>query len=130
MVHQPCTLFLRTGWQEETPQFHFAENEGVTMAYWLDGPLVYALVGHLDRQEMLTVMQAVRRSMRHQPQGARQQMTTIGGPQVPHMKPEIAPIGDTLLAPHDPPSRINPAQPVTQMDERVSTSERSVGPSR
>jgi len=124
------SLFLRTRWQEEAPQFHFAENEGVTMVYWLDGPLVYALVGHLDRQEMFAVVQAVRRSMRHQPQGSRPQMHTSSGPQVPHMEPEIAPIGDTLLAPHDPPSRIHPAQPVTQTDERVSTSGRSVGPSR
>ena len=124
------SLFLRTRWQEEAPQFHFAENEGVTMVYWLDGPLVYALVGHLDRQEMFAVVQAVRRSMRHQPQGSRPQMHTSGGPQVPHMEPEIAPIGDTLLAPYDPPSRIHPAQPVTQTDERVSTSGRSVGPSR
>jgi anti-sigma factor RsiW len=124
------SLFLRTRWQEEAPQFHFAENEGVTMVYWLDGPLVYALVGHLDRQEMLAVVQAVRRSMRHQPQGSRPQMHTSGGPQVPHMEPEIAPVGDSLLVPHDPPARINPAQSVTQTDERVSTSGRSMGPSR
>jgi anti-sigma factor RsiW len=110
------SLFLRTRWREEAPQFHFAENEGVTMVYWLDGPLVYALVGHLDRQEMFAVVQAVRRSMHSQPQGPRPQMHTTGGPRMPHMATEIATIGDPLLTPHETPSQSNPVQRVTQTD--------------
>jgi anti-sigma factor RsiW len=124
------SLFLRTRWREEGPQFHFAENAGVTMVHWLDGPLVYALVGHLDQQEMFAVVKAVRRAMRQQPQGARPQINTHGVPQIPHLEPEIAPISDTMLVPHDPPSLSKSVQSVTQTDERVSTSGRPLGPSR
>jgi anti-sigma factor RsiW len=96
------SLFLRTRWREEAPQFHFAENKGVTMVYWLEGPLVYALVGRLDRQEMFAVVQTIRRSMRHQPPGDPQQNT------------EIATTGPPLRVPHDQPTPINPVQRATQ----------------
>jgi anti-sigma factor RsiW len=99
------SLFLRTLWREEAPQFHFTENEGVTMVYWLEGPLAYALVGQLDRQEMLAVVKAVRRSIpRINPN------VVLQVPQT-----EITPI-DTSLAPHAPPSPINPIQQVTKTD--------------
>ncbi len=90
------SLFLRTRWQDETPQFRFAENDGVTMVYWLEGPLVYALIGQLERQEMVDVVQALRTSMRHQPQGA-----------MPPIAPEPATRRDARLAP-----RVAPTQPV------------------
>jgi anti-sigma factor RsiW len=110
------SLFLRTRWQEEAPQFHFAENDGVTMVYWLDGPLVWALVGQLDRQEMSAVVTTVRQSMRQQPHGVLPQMNTRVIPRVSYGEKEIATIGDTLLAPHDSPSQINPVQRMTQTD--------------
>ena len=110
------SLLLRTRWQEEVPQFHFAENEGVTMVYWLEGPLVYALVGQLDRQEMAVVVQALRRSLRHQPQGAVPPVNTRVVPEVRQIAPEITTIGNTLPAPHAPLAP-PPAEPrVTQMD--------------
>jgi anti-sigma factor RsiW len=93
--HQ-LSLFLRTRWQDETPQFRFAETDGVTMVYWLEGPLVYALVGQLERQEMVDVVQTLRTSMRHQPQGA-----------IAPVAPETATLYDTLLAP-----QVAPTQPV------------------
>jgi anti-sigma factor RsiW len=89
------SLFLRTRWQDETPQFRFAEKDGVTMAYWLEGPLAYALAGQLDRQEMVEVVQTLRTSMRHQPQGTLSQIA-----------PETAPPG-SLLVP-----QVMPTQPV------------------
>lgn len=89
------SLFLRTRWQDEPPQFRFAENDGVTMVYWLEGPLAYALAGQLDRQEMVDVVQTLRTSMRHQPQGT-----------ISQIAPDTAP-PDTLLAPP-----VTPTQPV------------------
>lgn len=110
------SLFLRTRWQEEVSQFHFAENEDVTMVYWLEGPLVYALVGQLDRQEMAVVVQALRRSIRQRPQDAVPLVNTRVVPEALQIAPEIATIGNTLSAPHAPPTP-SPAEPrVTQMD--------------
>lgn len=101
------SLFLRTLWREEAPQFHFTENAGITMVYWLEGPLAYALVGQLDRQEMLAVVKAVRRSM--------PSINPNVVLQVPQGDTEIAPI-DTPRAPHAPPSHIKPIQQVTKTD--------------
>jgi anti-sigma factor RsiW len=89
------SLFLRTRWQDETPQFRFAEKDGVTMVYGLEGPLAYALAGQLDRKEMVEVVQTLRTSMRLQPHGTMSQIA-----------PDTAP-SDTLLAP-----QVTPTQPV------------------
>jgi anti-sigma factor RsiW len=102
------SLFLRTLWREESPQFHFTENEGVTMVYWLEGPLAYALVGQLDRQEMLAVVKAVRRSSPH--------VNPNVVFQAPQIETEGTPIGDTSLVPHIPPSHFNSIQQVTKTD--------------
>jgi anti-sigma factor RsiW len=110
------SLFLRPRWQEEAPQFHFTENEGVTMVYWLEGPLVYALVGQLDRQEMLAVVKAVRRSIHHQPQDAMPQILPSGVPQGPHVETERTPAGNDPLVSHDLPAPISPVQRVTRTD--------------
>ena len=113
---QRLSLFLSTRWQDEVPQFHFAENDGVTMVYWLDGPLVYALVGHLDRQEMLTVVQAVRRSIHRQPQGHRPQMAISDIPREPSTATAIATSDAPRLTPSDLPAQLKPVQRVTQTD--------------
>jgi anti-sigma factor RsiW len=89
------SLFLRTRWQDETPQFRFAEKDGVTMVYGLEGPLAYALAGQLDRKEMVEVVQTLRTSMRLQPHGTMSQIA-----------PDTAP-PDTLLVP-----QVTPTQPV------------------
>jgi anti-sigma factor RsiW len=111
---QRLSLFLRPRWQEEAPQFHFAENEGVTMVYWLDGALVYALVGQLGRQEMLAVVQAVRRSTHRRVSGVVPQVNTQVVPQKPQGEAGITTIGDSLLAPHDAPAQTSPVQRVIQ----------------
>ena len=110
------SLFLRTRWQEEAEQFHFVENEGVTMVYWLEGPLVYALVGKLDRQEMAVMVQALRRSRHHQPAGAGAQMNTRMIPEVIQTAPEIATIGSSWPVPHVPISQPSTEPRVTQRD--------------
>jgi anti-sigma factor RsiW len=110
------SLFLRPRWREEAPQFHFTENEGVTMVYWLEGPLVYALVGQLDRQEMLAVVKAVRRSIHHQPQEAMPQILPSGIPQRHHVDTEVTPAGNDPLVSHELPAPINPVQRVTRTD--------------
>lgn len=89
------SLFLRTRWQDETPQLRFAEKDGVTMVYGLEGPLAYALAGQLDRQEMVEVVQTLRTSIRHQPPGTLSQVA-----------PKTA-SPDTLLVP-----QVTPTQPV------------------
>lgn len=96
------SLFLQTRWQDDVPQFRFAENDGVTMVYWLEGALVYALVGHLDRQEMLNVVQTLRVSIRHQSQDVMPQMDTNAVPQAPSIAPEATPLRDTILVPQVP----------------------------
>lgn len=88
------SLFLRTRWQEGAPQFRFVDNEDITMVYWLEGPLVYALVGKLDRQEMAVMVQVLRRSMHHQPAGTGAQMNTRMVPEVIQTAPEITTIGN------------------------------------
>lgn len=108
------SLFLRTRWQEEASQIHFAEDEDVTMVYWFDGSLVYALVGQLDRQEMLAVVKAIRRSIPRQPSGAPPRINTQVVPQKPQVETGIATIGDSLLVPHDAPSQTDPVQRVIQ----------------
>jgi anti-sigma factor RsiW len=102
------SLFLRTLWRKEAPQFHFTENEGVTMVYWLEGPLAYALVGQLDRQEMLAVVKAVRQSMPH--------INPNVVLRVPQIETEGTSIGDAPLVPYVSPSHINPIQQVTKTE--------------
>ena len=113
---QRLSLFLRPRWQDEVPQFHFAETDGVTMVYWLAGPLVYALVGPLDRQAMLTVGQAVRRSIHQPPQGQRPQMTISDRPREPSTATESATSDAPRLPPADLPAQRQPVQRVTQTD--------------
>jgi anti-sigma factor RsiW len=52
-------------WQEEDiPELRVMKNGDVTVAYWLDGPLIYGLVGQLGRDRLLELAEAVRRSSR------------------------------------------------------------------
>jgi anti-sigma factor RsiW len=101
------SLFLRTRWEDEVPQFRFVENDGVTMVHWLEGAMVYALVGQIDRQEMVHVVQTLRTSMRQQSRDAQPQMDTTTMPEVQPIAPAATPLRDTLLAPH-----VTPTQPV------------------
>jgi anti-sigma factor RsiW len=54
------TLYVRTGMatQRETA-FRYAEDTGVRVFYWVDGPLGYALVGDADRDYLLRAAHSV-----------------------------------------------------------------------
>jgi len=52
-------------WQEDDiPELRVTKDGDVMMAYWLDGPLIYGLVGQLGRDRLLELAEAVRRSSR------------------------------------------------------------------
>lgn len=73
-------LFLRTRWKDSEPALHFSEHEGVSMAYWLDGPLVYGLAARIDRAQLAKLAGHIR-SMRgtgtNQPRGVDQAGATV-----------------------------------------------------
>lgn len=43
--------------------FRYSQHEGVSVFYWVDGPLAYALSGELPREPLLKVAEAVYRDM-------------------------------------------------------------------
>jgi anti-sigma factor RsiW len=54
-----------TRWQEEEiPKLRITEDGKVKIAYWLDRPLIYGVVGQLERDELVALANAVRRSAR------------------------------------------------------------------
>ncbi len=57
-------LFLRTRWQESAPAVNFVERDGVSMAYWLDGPLVYGLAAQIDRERLADIATHIRQASR------------------------------------------------------------------
>lgn len=62
------TLYVRSGegtdkgGSRETA-FRYAQENGVSVFYWVDGPLGYALSGELPREELLPVASAVYRQL-------------------------------------------------------------------
>lgn len=53
------TLYMRKSTEPEQTSFRFAEAAGSMMYYWNDKPFAYALVGKLDKEELLKVSRAV-----------------------------------------------------------------------
>jgi anti-sigma factor RsiW len=53
------TLYLRKETGIGNTAFRFAEQDGFGAFYWVDRPLAYALAGRLDREEMLSLANAV-----------------------------------------------------------------------
>lgn len=54
------TLYTRRGlWENELSAFRYAQEDGVGVFYWVEGPMGYALVGGLPRQELLALSEAV-----------------------------------------------------------------------
>jgi hypothetical protein len=52
-------------WQaEDIPELRVTKDGDVMVAYWLDGPLIYGLVGQLGRDRLLELAGAVCRSSR------------------------------------------------------------------
>ena len=81
------SLFLRLRWKEDkTPEVRIVENGGVRVAYWLDGPLIYGLVGHLKRDQLMALAKAARRS----PQFIRDTLSThVNSRALPGVEPDI-----------------------------------------
>ena len=58
------TLYVRTAVeQSRETAFSYAREAGVSVFYWVDGPLGYALSGDLDREHLLQVAHAVYRQL-------------------------------------------------------------------
>jgi hypothetical protein len=57
------SLFLRGRWEDSDPDLRVANRDGVSMAYWLDGPLASAVVSRLAPDEARRVAEHVRRMM-------------------------------------------------------------------
>ena len=57
---QRLTLYVRTDAKEQRETaFRYAQEGKVGVFYWLDGPLGYALSGEMERQQLLSVAEAV-----------------------------------------------------------------------
>ena len=58
------TLYVRRGTEDNRETaFRFAQESGVGVFYWVEGPLGYALSGDLDKSELLKVANAVYRQL-------------------------------------------------------------------
>lgn len=60
-------LYMKTRWEKDAPTIEFAQQEGQSIAYWQEGPLVYALSGSLDRSRAAKIADLVRGSMTNVP---------------------------------------------------------------
>jgi anti-sigma factor RsiW len=61
---QRLTLYVRAGDDSRAQTaFRFAQENGVSVFYWLDGRLGYALSGETGREELLRVADAVYRQL-------------------------------------------------------------------
>jgi len=50
---QRVTLYVRTTEAARNTAFRFVEERGIAAFYWVDGPLAYALIGTLPRENLL-----------------------------------------------------------------------------
>lgn len=60
------SLFLRARWDDQDPEMQIERDGGVSVAYWLDGPLASAVVSELPPHETKTIAEAVRLEIRSQ----------------------------------------------------------------
>jgi anti-sigma factor RsiW len=45
--------------RDRNTAFRFANEEGISVFHWLEGPLSYALAGEIDRAALLAIAEAV-----------------------------------------------------------------------
>lgn len=58
------TLYTRRGsWRDDSATFRFARKDGVGVFYWFSGTQGYALVGELNRAELLALSHAVHQQL-------------------------------------------------------------------
>jgi len=53
------TLYIRRVEKSETTSFRFEQKGAVTMFYWIDSPMAYALVGEVPRTQLLEISNKV-----------------------------------------------------------------------
>lgn len=88
----PIKLYMKTRWEKDAPTIEFAQKENQSIAYWQEGPLVYALSGSLDRTRAAKIAELVRTSMTD----------------VPDRPPQVQDV--QIMAPQS----IQPVQPIGQ----------------
>jgi anti-sigma factor RsiW len=64
------SVFLRRRWHETRPTIHLTETHGLTMAYWLDGPLAYGVAGTAEAARLKAIARRIDREMSIEPQVA------------------------------------------------------------
>ena len=48
------TLYTRhNSWQKDITAFRYSKNEEMAVLYWIDGPMAYAIVGDIEKRELL-----------------------------------------------------------------------------
>lgn len=60
---QPVNLYMRTRWDKNAPSIEFAQQNGMSIAHWQEGPLVYALAGALDEDNATQIADLIRQGM-------------------------------------------------------------------
>lgn len=63
-ANRTISLFLKTRWEEEPPTLRMVEEDGVSVAYWLDGPLVYGLAAQLEQGMLSEIASHIRKASR------------------------------------------------------------------
>ena len=53
------TLYVRTDRRDADTAFRFVSDRGVSAFYWIDGPLAYALIGAVPRDDLLPLARVV-----------------------------------------------------------------------
>jgi anti-sigma factor RsiW len=53
------TLYVRRAEKSETTSFRFERKGSVTMFYWIDSPMAYALIGEVPRAQLLEISNKV-----------------------------------------------------------------------
>ena len=53
------TLYVRrVVWKNQQTAFQYQEAEGVSVFYWIDGPMGYALSGNLGKNRLIAIAEA------------------------------------------------------------------------
>lgn len=64
---ESLSIFVKRRWRERKPDYEVQESEGLMVAYWLDGPLAYAITGNLSPERLRSLAQSVNGSMALEP---------------------------------------------------------------
>lgn len=91
-------IYMKTRWDKQPPAVEFAHQDGTSIAYWQEGPLVYAVTGVLNEQNATEIAGLVRESMASMPKAPQQvQELVIDRPPSPVMQPNQPAMRDQLI---------------------------------